>query len=67
MAVWLALAASPTFMLMAGVAIADTPAMATCLQTSSRLSAGSMAFMYLLMGVFHLSPWLRLAATAPRL
>jgi hypothetical protein len=45
---WLALAASPTFALMAS--------------GSSILPIDGMTAMYLLMCLFHLSPWLKLAS-----
>ena len=45
---WLALAASPTFALMAS--------------GSNILPVDGMTAMYLLMSLFHLSPWLKLAS-----
>jgi len=60
-AAWLALAASPTFALMAWIAANEAPATAFCGSGSRFASLQGMAAMYLLMSVFHLSPWLRLA------
>ncbi|HUB13032.1 MAG TPA: hypothetical protein VMB34_13855 [Acetobacteraceae bacterium] len=59
---WLALAASPTFALMALVAANDAAAMPYCSAASGLLPIGGMTAMYLLMSLFHLSPWLRLAS-----
>jgi hypothetical protein len=59
---WLALAASPTFALMAWVGANDAPRMALCSSSSSILPIGGMTAMYLLMSFFHLSPWLKLAS-----
>lgn len=62
---WLALAASPTFALMAWVAANDTPSRAFCSSGWSILPIDGMTAMYLLMSLFHLSPWLKLAAGRP--
>ncbi|MCJ8519738.1 hypothetical protein ABID21_002528 [Pseudorhizobium tarimense] len=63
---WLGLAASPTFALMAGISANDMQAM-TCASAPGILPIGGMAWMYLLMSVFHLPPWLKLAsAHSPR-
>lgn len=63
---WLGLAASPTFALMAWVSTNDMQAM-LCSAEPGILPIGGMAFMYLLMSFFHLSPWLTLAsAFAPQ-
>jgi hypothetical protein len=59
---WLALAASPTFALMAWIAANDPPSMAFCASGSSFLPLDGMTVMYLLMSLFHLSPWLKLAS-----
>ena len=57
---WLSLAAAPTFTAMALVtAVSGAPDM---LCAASPI--GGMVPMYLLMGVFHVGPWLRLLATA---
>ena len=58
---WLGLAASPSFALMAWIAASDAPQMTMCLPASGMLPIGGMASMYLLMSLFHLSPWLKLA------
>lgn len=57
---WLGLAAAPTFAGMAWFAAGD--AMMLCSPGPGMLPMGGMAWMYLLMSVFHLSPWLRLAS-----
>jgi hypothetical protein len=59
---WLALAASPTFALMAWIAANDASPMALCSSASNILPINGMTAMYLLMSLFHLSPWLRLAS-----
>ena len=58
---WLALAASPTFALMAVLTllIGDSHAALICGQAGASLLTG-MAPMYLLMAAFHLPPWFRL-------
>ncbi len=63
---WLALAASPTFALMAWTTANDASPMAFCSLGSSLLPADGMTAMYLLMSLFHLSPWLNLASGRPR-
>jgi len=62
---WLALAASPTFALMARIAANDAPPIALCSAGSSILPIDGMTTMYLLMSLFHLSPWLKLASGRP--
>ena len=62
---WLALAASPTFGLMAWIAANDTHPVALCTAGSSLLPIHDMTAMYLLMSLFHLSPWLGLASGRP--
>ncbi len=57
---WLALAAAPTFAVMALRAGDGMPAM--CATGPGVLPIGGMTAMYLLMTVFHLSPWLRPAS-----
>jgi len=60
---WLALAASPTFMLMAWIAANDPPPIAFCSSASNMLPIDAMTAMYLLMSLFHLSPWLKLGGS----
>jgi hypothetical protein len=62
---WLALAASPTFAFMAWIAANDARRIAFCSAGSSILPIGGMTAMYLLMSLFHLSPWLKLASGQP--
>ena len=63
---WLAFAASPTFALMAWIAANDVSPMALCSSGSSVLPLDGMTAMYLLMGLFHLAPWLELASGRQR-
>jgi hypothetical protein len=56
---WFGLAASPTFALMAWVSAA--PLVAVCAPASGVAQIDSMTWMYLLMSLFHVTPWLRLA------
>jgi hypothetical protein len=58
---WIGLAASPTFALMAWIA-ADDARMAICASASDMLPIDGMTAMYLLMSLFHVSPWLKLAS-----
>jgi hypothetical protein len=58
---WLGLAASPTFAAMAWISVNDMQAM-ICASGPGVLPIGGMVFMYLLMSLFHLSPWLKLAS-----
>lgn len=64
-ATWLGFAASPTFALMAWVSASDMEAM-ICATGSDGLPIGGMTFMYLLMSLFHLSPWLRFVSALSR-
>ncbi len=57
---WLGLAASPTFTLMAWMATNQAPPIALC--SPSVLPIDGMTTMYLLMSLFHLSPWLKLVS-----
>ncbi len=59
---WLALAASPTYALMACIAANDATPFALC---ASGTSLHRMTAMYILMSIFHLSPWLKLAPARP--
>ena len=62
---FLCLAASPTFALMAWIAAHDAPPMALCSPGSTLLPVSGMSAMYLLMSLFHLSPWLKLVSGHP--
>ena len=59
---WLALAAAPAFALMALLSAAHVPQHALCAAGATVLPVDGMTAMYLLMCLFHLPPWLRLAA-----
>lgn len=56
---WLALAASPTFALMAIASAIDAQPMAVCGSMPGIDPAGGMTTMYALMGLFHLPAWLK--------
>jgi hypothetical protein len=56
----LGLAASPLFALLATVSAVSTSGLSLCSTTLPLLPISDMALMYLLMSVFHASPWLRL-------
>ena len=61
---WLGLAAAPTFAIMAlwtGLFSGQPDMLCMAMQGSSPMSG--MTLMYLLMSVFHSSPWLKLIAT----
>jgi hypothetical protein len=62
---WLALAASPTFALLAWIAVNEAPLMALCPSGSHLLPIDGMTAMYGLMSLFHLPPWLKLASSGP--
>jgi hypothetical protein len=65
---WLALAASPVFVMMAlltGIAD-DSPVNVLC-SMSRGLPLSGMPAMYLLMSAFHVAPWLKLIRRPPRL
>jgi len=64
LAKWLALAASPTFAAMALLTSLGSDPMVLC-SAAAGIPLGGMAPMYLLMSVFHASPWLKLAASRP--
>jgi hypothetical protein len=57
---WLGFAASPSFAAMAWVAVAHASPVGFCAAGSSGLPVDGMGAMYLLMSLFHLSPWLAL-------
>lgn len=59
---WLALAAAPTFALMALVSVTGAEPAPLCSVATGRLPLDGMTAMYLLMSLFHLPAWLRLAA-----
>lgn len=59
---WLRLAAAPTFALMAWLTAADAAHNPICAQGAGPLAIGGMAWMYLLMSLFHIPPWLALTA-----
>ena len=63
---WLALAATPTFALMAllTAVIGDGHSALLCSQAEPASPLSGMAPMYLLMAAFHLVPWFRLAEGA---
>jgi hypothetical protein len=63
---WLAIAASPTFALMALFSVHDAHRIALCSSGSNLLPVDGMTAMYLLMSLFHLPPWLKLVSTARR-
>lgn len=63
---WLGIAASPTFALMAWISARDGPQNMMCSSPLDLTPIGSMAWMYLLMSLFHVSPWLKLALGRPR-
>lgn len=56
----LGLAAAPVFGLMAAVSAFGPPDMTMCSAASASGPISDMTMMYLLMGFFHLPPWLRL-------
>ncbi len=61
---WFALTASPTFALMAWVAAKDARPIALCSPGSGLLPIDGMTAMYLLMSLFHLPLWLKLASAS---
>jgi hypothetical protein len=65
LAKWLGLAASPTFAAMALLtSVGNAPMVAIC-SGMPGFPLGGMVPMYLLMSVFHATPWLRLIAGRP--
>lgn len=58
---WLALAAAPGCAATALVSAIDAPPIPLCAAMPSALPVDGMTAMYLLMGLFHLPPWLALA------
>lgn len=63
---WLALAASPVFAAMAGIAAGEASPAPFCTVGQGVLPLDGMAAMYLLMSLFHLPPWLKLATRFSR-
>ena len=63
---WIGFAASPTFALMASITATDAPRMALCTSASDMLPIDGMPWMYLLMSLFHLTPWLKLVCDRRR-
>ncbi len=61
---WLGLAATPTFAALALITglFDGGPHEALCAAMPDAVPLSGMAFMYLLMSVFHTAPWLRLVA-----
>ncbi len=59
---WLACAAAPTFALMAWIATNSPVPAPSCSSGHTMPPMGGMAAMYLLMSLFHLPPWLKLAS-----
>ncbi|MEO4040366.1 hypothetical protein AAFN47_02015 [Hoeflea sp. CAU 1731] len=59
---WLALAAAPTFASMAWLSALDANGTTICATASGFSPVNDMALMYLVMSIFHLSPWLKLAS-----
>jgi len=62
----LGLAATPLFGLLALVSAAGMSGLSLCNATLPLLPINDMALMYLLMSIFHASPWLRLLSPPPR-
>lgn len=58
----LGLAAAPVFGLMAAISALSPPGMTICSAASASGPISDMTLMYLLMGFFHLPPWLRLVS-----
>jgi len=61
-AVWLRFAAAPTFALMAWISAVSSHGMTMTMfsAASTLVPIDDMVLMYLLMSLFHLSPWLQL-------
>lgn len=57
---WLGLAAAPTFALMAWISAVGSAGMTMCSAAPAFMPISDMALMYLLMSLFHVSPWLKL-------
>lgn len=59
---WIGLAATPTFALMAWISASGSQDIMMCSGASTFAAVNSMAVMYVLMSLFHLSPWMKLFA-----
>ena len=55
----LGLAATPVFVVMASISATSPASMIVCSSVSAMMPVNDMALMYLLMSLFHLSPWLK--------
>ena len=66
MADWLGLAATPTFALMALLTAANASTDMACASMPGTFTLDGMVTMYLIMGAFHLPPWLRLLSSRSR-
>jgi len=62
----LGLTAAPTFALMAWISAVGSPGMTMCSATSTFAPINEMALMYVLMSLFHLSPWMKLLSARSR-
>jgi hypothetical protein len=62
----LGFAATPLFALLALVSTAGMSGLSICNSTLPLLPINDMALMYLLMSIFHASPWLRLLSPPTR-
>lgn len=62
---WLTLAASPSFALMAWITAAGAPPDSICSAAPQILPIDPMAWMYVLMSIFHVVPWLKLVSRRP--
>ena len=58
---WLGFLATPTFALMTLVSMFDAPQASICGAGADPSAFNTMTTMYLLMALFHLPPWLKLA------
>ncbi|HWK64208.1 MAG TPA: hypothetical protein VNS34_04670 [Rhizobiaceae bacterium] len=62
----LRLAAAPTFAVGAWISAVGSPGMTICSAASAFAPINDMALMYLLMSLFHLSPWMTLLSARSR-
>nr|WP_274631239.1 hypothetical protein [Mesorhizobium shangrilense] len=62
----LGLAVAPTFALMAWISAVGSPGITMCSAASAFAPINEMALMYVLMSLFHLSPWMKLLSTRSR-